>query len=295
MKKEIQKRLHHYAKLAGAAATAAPLAAQAQAVYTDVDPDTTLNIGDLYELDFNADGNIDMLFAVTTNSFTTGGLAVYQNFAVASGSGAGSFAGTTQSVGAVFYFPQAYAPGVAINSALSWQPNTAFGSLNYLTSLGGVPYYQGGNWENTTDQYLAVRFPAAGATHYGWVRMDAGQAGSSNFVTIKDYAFESQPEVAFETADTVGAPPVSGLANTDATELTVYTFGNNLFLRSQDADWSEGTVEVLDMTGRRVSLTNWTGGTATVKVRVPNGIYSAILRSTAGAVTTRKVYVGPMR
>ena len=294
MKKALQQRIADYAKLAGAVAAAAPIAVSAQGVYTDVEPDSTLILGDLFDVDLNGDGAGDMVLAVISNTFTYGGSAVYQNFAVASGYGAGSFAGTVQVFGGSnFYFPEAYAAGVDVDETLEWQANSAFGSMNYVTSFGGVPSYSGGNFENVSDRYLAVRFPAGTDIHFGWIRMDAGVAGPSNFITVKDYAFNAAPDLAIATGDTIGTLP-SGVATTPARDLSCYAFGNNLFIRSQHNDWQQGTIEIMDMAGRNVQQSQWTGGAGQVKIRVPNGIYTAVIR-TDKAVTTRKIYIGPVR
>lgn len=301
MKQSLQKQLHHYTKLAGAALAAAPLAVQGQAVYTDVDPDVTIGIGDgAVSIDMNGDATDDVVMAIIqTYASSSGGAYLYQNIAAASGYGIGSIAGSTQVFGGNnFYFPEAYSAGDAINSSLNWIDNSAFGSLNYLTyyvSTGGsASTFNGGNWLNQTDKYLGVRFTAGSDLHYGWVRMDVGNTDASNFITIKDFAFESQVEVAINAGDTVGAMP-SAIATTDAPQLNCYAYGNQLVLRSQDAEWSEGQVEVIDMSGRTIASQAWTGGDAQMELNAPDGIYNAILRNTDGQVATRKVFVGRLR
>ncbi len=299
MKQDLQKQLQQYTKMAGAALAAAPLAMQAQAVYEDVDPDLTLMLGDGVALDMNGDGTDDFLMSVFSTVATSGSASLVQNLAVVSGGGVGAFAGSTAVFGTnTFYFPGAYNAGDAINSTLDWAGNTALGSLNYYTfytSGGGTPSsFYGGNWVNQSDKYLAVRFTAGSDLHYGWIRMDVGAPDATNFITIKDFAFESQPDVAIDAGDTVGAMP-SVIPTTEAPELDCYAYGNKLIVRSQDAAWAEGRVDVMDLSGRTIASREWTGGEAHLQLKAADGIYSAVLHSSTGAVTTRKFFVGRMR
>jgi hypothetical protein len=301
MKHTLQKQLKQYTKMAGAALAAAPLAAQAQAVYTDLEPDVTIGIGDgAVAIDINGDGTDDLVMAIIQTSATgSGGASLYQNIAAVSGYGIGAFAGSTAVFGAnTFYFPGAYNAGASISSGLDWASNSAFGSMNYLTfytnGAGSSSSFYGGNWVNQSDKYLAARFNAGSDLHYAWVRMDVGAPDPSNFITIKDFAFESQVEVGIDAGDTIGATP-SVIPTTDAPELTCYSHGNQIILRSQDAEWSEGQIEVIDMAGRTIASEAWTGGDAQLQLNTADGLYHAILRNNNGAVATRKVFVGRLR
>ena len=159
MKKDLQNKLKAYSSLAGAAALLTPFAASAEIVYTDIDPDEDLASGEIYEVDFNGDSVTDMVIGITSGTGSTAsGASIYQNIAFADGDGNGSFAGSTQSFGAIFYFPNTYGAGASIGPGAAWQPANAFGSLNYLTSVGGIPAYFGGNFQNQNDKYLGVRF-----------------------------------------------------------------------------------------------------------------------------------------
>ncbi|WP_157811584.1 T9SS type A sorting domain-containing protein [Lacinutrix sp. Bg11-31] len=93
--------------------------------------------------------------------------------------------------GATYAYPFALTNGTAISSgATAWFNNGfagGFQSLNY--SSGSI-----GNWDNTTDGYLGLRFNISGSTHYGWVRLDVD--GTGNVWTVKDLAYSDTANTA---------------------------------------------------------------------------------------------------
>jgi hypothetical protein len=293
MKKiNLKKRLSAYSKLAGVAVAAAPLTAQGEIVYTDVEPDSTLGVGDVFEVDFNSDGVVDMVVGIGTATGTYGGQPLYFQAAFASGDGAGSFAGSLQVFGGNnFYFPEAYNAGANLDETLAWQAPSAFGSMNYVTSIGGAPAYSGGNWENQNDKYLAVRFTAAGNQHYGWIRMSIGAAGTSNFITVKGYAFEAVPDEGIEAGAESGGVVPSGLGMPDYSEsFNCYSFGGTLFVQSLDAALQDGHLEVFNAAGQSVHRQVWNQGSAAISLQVPEGIYFVRIR-VADGYANRKVFL----
>ena len=69
MKKQLQKKLTTFI----VTAMMISLSANAQIVYTDIIPDTTLSNPGNYNLDLNNDGQIDFTFYVHQYPFTCGG------------------------------------------------------------------------------------------------------------------------------------------------------------------------------------------------------------------------------
>jgi hypothetical protein len=288
MKKDLQNKLKAYSSLATTAALLAPLAVSGEIVYTDIDPDVTLAVGETYEVDFNGDAVIDVTIGLTSGTSSSGN--IYQNIAFADGGGNGSVAGSTASFGAIFYFPQTYGAGASIGGSADWQPANAFGSLNYLTSVGGVPAYFGGNFSNQSDKYLAIRFDNGGVKHYGWVRLDVGEAGDMNFVTVKDFAFESVANEAIEAgATTGGATGIEDLALENA--FSVYGFGNSVSVQSTSSEFTDVTVEIFNISGQMVANGNLNGNSATYAINDAEGLYVVRLRA-GKAVMNRKVYLG---
>ncbi len=296
MKKILHKRLSSYSRLAAAAAAVTPLASTAGIVYTDVDPDETLGVNEFFEIDFNNDGVIDMVVGITTATGTYGGDPLYFQGAFASGNGAGSFAGSVQYFGgSPFYFPEAYNAGAAIDETLTWQPPGGFGSMNYVTSIGAVPLYTGGNWLNQSDKYLAVRFILGSEFHYGWVRMDVGAPGTSNSVVVKGFAFEAVADEGIEAGLEEGGVVPSGLSAPDFSErFNCFSFGNTVYLQSLDAEHQGGNVEIFDMAGKQVYAGIMTDVNTQIQLADARGMYVVRIRQ-SDALMSRKIYLNSER
>jgi len=191
MTNSLQKKLMKYS-LATGAIMLAGISANAQVVYTDVDPDETFATVDTqYDLDLNNDGTVD--FHILRLSGTAGAA-----IRVVSCPAGNEVLGSTSATGAFF---NAYAldADVAIDATETiWNGTINGGALTLAWGSGS------GNWAaGATDKYLGLRFDIDGATHYGWVRLDAAAAGES--FTVKDFAYESTPELGIIAGD-MGSP-----------------------------------------------------------------------------------------
>jgi hypothetical protein len=183
---KFSKRLLQYSALSVAALGVAD--ASGQIVYTDLDPDEVLNVGDSFIVDFTAAGSE---FNFSNPAGLAGG-----NAAIVFPSAGGAFVGITA---AGFQYPALLAEGDIIDGASGFTATGARGDLNYYGCA-----YSNSQWCNdVVDGYLGVRFTFSGNTHYGWVRLDTDVNGS-NLMVIKDFAFESSPNTAIEAGDEGG-------------------------------------------------------------------------------------------
>ena len=167
--------------------------ANAQIVYTDVDPDLTITQTDIgstvYALDINNDGITD---ATLTASRTSTNNSV--------------FLGTSNGSQALMCCPILLTKAINFNvfigsdasgTGASWT-NDQQGRLRQVPTSGGgghggwggnpIPF---GDWSNPMDRYLAIRFSLGGDWYYGWVRVSVS-AGANSF-TIRDYAYNGVP------------------------------------------------------------------------------------------------------
>ncbi|MBL0104700.1 MAG: T9SS type A sorting domain-containing protein [Bacteroidetes bacterium] len=78
------------------------------------------------------------------------------------------------------------------DSLATWYDSTNPGTMAWGTSIG--------NWVGATDKYLALKLIVGTDTYYGWARMDL--LPSSTSFTIKDYAYESTPNVCIQAGQT---------------------------------------------------------------------------------------------
>ena len=186
--KNFSKRLIQYSALSVAALGVSDAAGQI--VYTDVDPDATIAVGEEFSVDFNG----DFLENLSVNN--PGGLAG-GNAAIVFPSSGGAFVGFTAGG---FEYPALLAEGDPIDDASGYTTTGVRGDLNYYGCA-----YSNSQWcDAVVDGYLGVRFvnlTGGGDTHYGWVRLDTDVGGTNNMV-VKDFAFNGTPDTAINAGDT---------------------------------------------------------------------------------------------
>lgn len=187
--KNLSNRLLQYGALSAAALGVAD--ASGQIVYTDIDPDQVLNVGDEFAMDLLANGNIN--FTVNNPDGLAGG-----NAAIVFPSSGGAFVGITASS---YQYPALLAEGDIIDNAAGFTTPGDRGDLNYYGCA-----YSNSQWCNTVvDGYLGIRFNnlVGGTTHYGWIRLDTDVNGS-NLITVKDYAINATPDEGIAAGDDGG-------------------------------------------------------------------------------------------
>ena len=189
MKKNLQSRISKYTAVAGAVVSAA--GAQAQVVYTDVNPDYSHDAPQnngfaIYPLDLNNDQTVDFLVA-SRDTVTTA--TVRLTLAVPYGTNA--VAGETPSA---YDYALALDINSMVDSTLNWIAATNTMAYNVDSAN---PYDE--NWNGVTDKYLGLKFVVGANTHYGWARLDSYAIGDS--IVVKDYAFNATPNGGIMTGD----------------------------------------------------------------------------------------------
>lgn len=219
-----------YAALA--CAFAAVQQADAQMVYTDVDPDALINSGDNYLFDLDNDGTDDFGFTNVIYS------AIGAMNALVVGSGGiagyiGSFFGST------FPFVSVLDDGQVVDGGLGW----------YSTS-GGAPLLWGtfgvvgslGAWDNVTDKFIGLRIKMGADFHYGWARIDV----SHTTITLKDYAYNATANASINTNG-----DVSIQSEENDFIPSTYAIDGGIHI-SLPADQSTASVSVYDLTGKMI-------------------------------------------
>ncbi|MCS6992134.1 MAG: T9SS type A sorting domain-containing protein [Chitinophagales bacterium] len=206
--------------------------AEGQIIYTDLDPDIVLGVGQDYALDLNNDGNVDFKFKVATygTGWYVAGLLPYPPYTT----NLNAFAGYTMTFGgdpSIYPFASVFNAGDVIDAARPW-----VGMNEMIWTSNGAPYYfyaamvsnfYGyiyGQWSGAVDKFLGIRFsPNGNQVHYGWIRCDVDSNGSQ--LTIKDMAFEATPEKPIVAGDLVGVAEQTtapfGIVNMDGL-VTIY-------------------------------------------------------------------------
>ncbi len=251
------------------------VSANAQIVYTDVNPDNTISCSasacsNTFNVDLNNDGNLDFKLTYTRTYLGPcggghGGGFTIPRYTVNKGVatiGANSFYGSVASN------PSALNDGAVIDSNLVW--TTGADTLKYYARPTCSTTSTSGNWNLTTDQYLPVKISVAGNNYFGWIRMQM----SSIFVfVLKDYAYNSIPNQPILAGQT--CPPKVVVASVP----TAFCSGDSLLLRANTGMCSAS------------SLLWSTGETTTGIVVKTNGTYGVTLIDTAGNITSDSITV----
>lgn len=280
----LKEKLKSYSALATAVfGTAA--AADAQVVYTDVNPDQVLTItnGSItdYAVDFNNDGNEDMAVATYGYLYNYAGTDYQLNyvFSFVANNTTAAMVAAMQTVGSnSFPATTSLTAGTVIGGSSTWLDTTAAGGTTYFTAAVGFGQTLVGTGNTGSDIYLGARFLIGTNTHYGWVRVnvpaDASQA------TVKDYAYNS-------TANgPINAGQTAGISEINAASWTAYGSGSSIKIKSS----IEGDIEVIDLAGKVISTGTINGGELTMNVANANtGMY--IVRITNGSLTDTKKIV----
>ena len=193
----LSSHLRWYGAAAGVFVAAST--ADAQVIYTDVDPDATVTQPStdanapevVFPVDFDGDGDPEVLIAEFPVANYLAGL---------SEAGPGSLG--PDAMNAVV--------GTAPDGYLYFLPLSAGQAISNgnVTAIAGFPYgptftFNDGDpagWVGAGDQYAGVRFTLApgGTTHFGWIRLSIPQNGVA---VVRDYAYQSTPNTAIIAGD----------------------------------------------------------------------------------------------
>lgn len=261
----------------------------AQAVYTDIDPDSVLQFhGDVAYIDMDLDGTNDFFIFKKSSYFTSSFYSVYRfNRIFKAGPNfdpdneiAGDFA-THGAGGATTYFPYALLEGDMINNALSFQ----YGSYQ-LMGIGFFEtdetpwdwHYFIGSWRLKTDSaYLGVRFLGADdCKHYGWIRCSVGD--SLKTLTVHDFAYELKCNTPIAAGDTIGDTTTVNISDINNLDATIYTFNQNIYIYLNTPETA--TIQVFSITGTRVYNNTLTEKNAVINfTQYPAGSYIVQLKT----------------
>ncbi len=188
-KKDFNKKLKQYAGLTATLLGANGL--QAQILYTDVDPDITID--STYTLEINLDGDTLNDFAIRA---TIGQMVGFSRFdvieAVPIGNIGNRIAGTTP---LMYPYAEKLDFETPIDSSTQFLPANVEGSMSFARN---ETFLYNDFWnEGATDKYLGFLLRKDTTWHYGWARLDVAADGKS--FTLKDYAVNLTPKQGINT------------------------------------------------------------------------------------------------
>ena len=269
----LNKKLKSYSALAGSIALMGTQA-DAQIIYTDINPDSTTNIGgNFYNLDLDNGGIFDFSFNLNFGSATS---YPAQQVAVTP---AGSNGVPGDTVGAYVY-PFAFNSGDTIKSTLQFN----FGASQSMASYFGSGYSYG-NFLGQTDKFIGLQFYIGTNLHYGWARFDV-DATASQF-TIKDYAYNSVPN-AYILA---GEMPVGITENTLNNNASIYSSDKNIIIKFLSDELIQAYVKITNALGQEMHCASIGNKETSIDMtKEKTGIYFVTI-SQEGIVYTKKVYI----
>lgn len=240
MKKELQKKLNAYAAAAGTIAAAG--AANAQVIYTDINPDTVLHDSLIYNLDFDNNGQPELRFETVSYQASSG----FVNLALVNVLGNTNNATLGSLYSSSYPFPFSMNNGDSISgNNTNWRPASINSGVQYLGVVYGT--YTFANWLGVSDKYMGVRFRIGANTHYGWVRLSV--TSNADTITIKDYAYQEMPGVGITAGQLVGMPQYSQNNN-----INIFASQNTVVIRNTEFD-KGGVVRVMNTLGETISET----------------------------------------
>lgn len=224
--------------------------AEAQVIYTDVDPDAVI-LNDFYAIDFDNDGTDDITLVHAESNFTTSSGTINVRAGLADGDIIGSASSS-------YVYASALAAGAPIAPGNpEWNVTTAglmALRLVYSASTGAYGEFLG------QTAYLGCRFVSGlGATHYAWVHITVDPQVAD--MTILGYAFESTPNTAIQAGDQ--GSTISILERGGPSKLQVFPnpVRDRATLRLPEGLEGQVTVEVLDGIGQVMQRSEFNAST----------------------------------
>jgi hypothetical protein len=260
--------------------------AQAQIVYTDVNPDVVIAGAYLVDMDNDATPDVGLYQGV-------GGTATVAIAYPVPSHASNALMGVVGGGG--YRYPSLLAAGAPISSAGNWvvfASNTAWTVESFCWN-----YFTGnqlGVWSAQAG-YTGVRFLSAGNTYYGWIDMEVATNGTA--ITIKGYAYESTPDGAINAGDVGGV----GINSVQVANSEIGNFFPNPMVNGKtkiqfaSKENAEVTIEVMNGMGQQVAVEkrNVINGKNTLSFdfsALSAGTYFAKF-STGKAVTFRKIVI----
>jgi hypothetical protein len=275
----LNKKLKSYSALAGSV-LAVGSTADAQVVYTDVNPDSVIAMNTFYELDLNNDGIKDFTlgqFSGTTSGISfnvayVGPMAALNAIDTAGGSGLAA----------------AVNSGFSVDSTLNWvdSAGAASGYASLLAlAVPILPAYNMGNFLGQTGKFLPLRFDLEGAMYYGWVRLTVPSSATS--ITVIDYAYRNWPDAPSITGLTTDVGIAESALNG---HVNVFAYNKDITVTLDKNITAEGTITVRNTLGQTIKSVAVTGSEMHIDMKdVKDGAYMVTIAQPSGAYTKKVV------
>ncbi len=285
MNKKLQKQIKVYAGFAGALLAADK--SIGQVVYVDISPDTLVTgdpIGSGYHhflLDVNNDNVNDFDFAAKhqiAGSTTSWNAEIIHVTPLNNAELRNKFYYTYPSGSAPF--PEMLAPGDTINANGLWMnnPNQCIWGEWHTWMLQHNPInYSGGcgGWNWLSDGCLPFRLVQNGDYYYGWIRM---HILSGHSVLVKEYSYQSQPNVPIFACDTTNL--ATGISEYNTLQFNFSQQNNSIYISTLQK-FNHANISVYDLLGKEILQQPFEAKETTITID-KKGIYFVEVKSEKG-------------
>ena len=207
MKKQLLKKFSTFIIPIISGAMLFSASANAQIVYTDVNPDSTITfLGSSGIKSYNVDLNNDGISDYSISSVRNGNICQHGGMVYRSQVSVSAF--NTNAVVAVT--STTYPLAMNFNNVISSGLSLSASGLVYSTYWGNCGTGSLNLWPNSVDRYLGLKLTVGANTYYGWARMLV-VFGTQPTFTIKDYAYNSVPNQPIRAGETICTIPTVGL------------------------------------------------------------------------------------
>jgi len=249
----------------------------AQAIYTDLEPDIVLSEGDdIFAFDMDDSGGYDFaFFNWTDTSYTlpSGYLYLERIWVGPYALNYAAVAGISNyiSTAGYRYYPFALSIGEIVNDNLSFQ-NWFYQRMAFKTTEEDGFEINGGYWyPEVLNHYLGVRFvDSEDCLHYGWIRCDVKDEGRT--LIIKDYAYELKCDTGIFAGDTIGDTTTVSITEINTLDAIVYSFDNSIYVSLNELV-NDVKIYVYDLTGKEIYSGGLTSQITQIELNEVKGIY----------------------
>ena len=287
MKESYQSKLKTYSSIVASLGLMSVLGneANAQVIYTDVNPDNLLDDnGETFNIDFDGDNAYDLSFSAIrgtysyTPPYSLPNLSSYSYLLLSNGKtmtyawnvnrtdrlNFGTVIGSSQTFHANSY------------SYLFQAKTTTNTSFNGMADNGTTPWVEG-----TVDKYIGVKFLVGSNTHYGWALVSVNSLFT---VTVKAYAYNATAGASITTGQ--GIPASVFNAETEVSKISL--FENVLSLKDMT---QAGDMTLVNSNGSEVLKTSVKQGDNTYTLDgLQTGMY-LVKVNLGNNIITKKVVV----
>lgn len=278
---QIRSKLNNYAAFATAFLFTHNI--NAEIVYTDIEPDVTLDNDDyFYEIDIDNEGVNDFQLLRIKGAYYSYWESVYRSFTALFFYNLAEnkfFAGSYFTVGSAMYSsyqtfrPYAIPVDYSVGPLLSFQSEGWPIMVSHVFDESHNLIKNKGHWSAVDEGYIGIRMGVLGEAHFGWIRVTIIEEPLS--MIIHDFAYET----------TLNKPIRTGVTFTNVTEIesgsspfSIVHLGQNT-IQVLAPNQLPYTIQLFDLSGKMVLTSNQQTGNTTITIPNQTGVYILQIQS----------------